>query len=150
MIIITLNPTRLDKLALKPISGINNVKSLPTNRGFQFQKDKPMTMHNYPLTKKTKYQIYGYKKDKLTGIKRPHWIKAEIATGKHLTPQAVGLDGFYDVQALSQVGLISPKKERSIDFSQIPESKMDKNDTFIYSKNIISNRGLIEQNVLRK
>ena len=142
----SLNPTRLDKAAKDLIQGINNVKHLPTNRGIQFQKEKPMTMHNYPLTRKTKYEIYGYKKDKLTGIKRPHWIKAELATGSNLTPQKVGLDGFYDVKALSQTGLISPKKEKNIDFSTIPDSSMDKNDTFIYSKNIISNRGYIEQN----
>ena len=142
----TLNPTRLDRLALNPISGINNTKVLPTNRGIQFQKEKPMTIHNYPLTKKTKYKIFGYKQDKLNGMKSPHWITAEIATGRNLTPEIVGLDGFYDVKALSQVGIISPKKERSIKFSDIPNSKMDKNDNFIYSKNIISDRGYIEQN----
>ena len=143
-------PSRLDKAAINPIQGINNLRKLPTNRGFQFQKEKPMTMHNYPLTKKTKYKIYGYRKDGIAGLKKPFWITAEIPTGKKLTPQSVGLDGFYTVTPISQSGLISPRKEKSIDFSDIPEMTMDKNDRFIYSKNTISNRGYIEQNVLRE
>lgn len=149
--IITLIPTKLDKLALNPIQGINNVKALPTNRGIQFQKAKPMTMHNYPLTKKTKYKIYGYKyRDKSNMIiKDPYWLTVEIATGKKLTPQSVGLDGFFDVKPISQTGVISPKKEKDIAFSDIPETTMDKNDKFIYSKNIINSRGYIQQDALR-
>ena len=109
-----------------------------------------MTIHNYPLTRKTTYKIYGYKKDKITGIKTPHWIKAELATGRNLTPQAVGLDGFYDVQPLTQTGVISPRKEKNINYSEVPNFTKDKKDTFIYSKDIINSRGYILQDVLRK
>jgi hypothetical protein len=107
-----------------------------------------MTMHNYPLSRKTKYKIFGYKKRGV--LKEPHWITVDLATGSNLTPQKVGLDGFYSVEPLSQTGLISPKKEKDKDFSHIPDFTRDKNDTFIYSKNIISDRGYIEKNVLRK
>jgi hypothetical protein len=109
-----------------------------------------MTMHNYPLTQKTRYKIRGYKKRGV--IKEPHWIEAEIATGRNLTPQSVGLDGFYEVIPLQQSGVISPRKEKSrgLELSDIPDFTTEKNDRFIYSKEIINNRGYIQQNVARK
>jgi hypothetical protein len=110
-----------------------------------------MTPYNYPLTQRTKYKIFGYKKDKYTGIRRPHWLKAELATGKALTPQTVGLDGFYNVEVISQAGVISPRKEKAKDFSEVPEEgEIDKNDRFIYPERVINNRGHLKQNVERE
>jgi len=68
-----------------------------------FEKTLPINRFNFPLTKFTDWKIYGYKKDPLTGIKRPYWLTKRIATGRPITPQLCGLDGFYDVKALNQV-----------------------------------------------
>jgi len=130
------------------ITGIKP-KIKPTNRGFQFQKDKPITPYNYPLSQKTKYKIYGYKKDFL-GMKTPYWLTAEIATGKQLNPQMVGLDGFFSVEVVGQVGLVSPRRERkeAKKYSSIPEDLLEE-DTFIYNENVINDRGNLHKNVSR-
>jgi len=68
-----------------------------------FEKEFPITKFNFPLTRYTDWKIYGYKKDPLTGIKRPYWLTKKVPTGKPLTPQACGLDGFYEVKPLNMV-----------------------------------------------
>lgn len=129
--------------------GVKNIKDIPTNRGLQFQKEKPLTPYNFPLTQNTTYKIFGYKKDHI-GIRRPHWVGTTIPTGRQLTPQMVGLDGFYSVKIIHQSGIVSPRKEQNKEFSVIPEIKEEENDTFIYSKNVINNRGYLKQNVARQ
>ena len=76
-------------------------KVRPTYNGGRFRKDKPLSEHNFPLSKTTHYQIYGYKKDK-SGIKRPYWMEKIVPTGRHLTPRMCDLDGFYDIKATKQ------------------------------------------------
>ena len=76
-------------------------KVRPTYNGGRFRKDKPLSEHNFPLSKTTHYQIYGYRKDK-SGIKRPYWMEKIVPTGRHLTPRMCGLDGFYDIKATKQ------------------------------------------------
>ena len=85
------------------ITGIKPIKNKPTFNSGGFNKELPLGPHNFPLTKYTDYRIYGYKKDKLTGIKRPEWVRYRGATGKPLYPKTVGLDGFYNVIPLNQV-----------------------------------------------
>jgi hypothetical protein len=68
-----------------------------------FDKELPITKHNFPLTTYTNWKIYGYKKDPLTGIKRPYWLDKRLPTGRPLTPKMCGLDGFYDVRSTNQV-----------------------------------------------
>ena len=68
-----------------------------------FEKTIPLGMHNFPLTKYTNWKIYGYKKDPFTGMKRPFWMNKKLPTGRELTPQMCGLDGFFDVKAINQV-----------------------------------------------
>ena len=75
-----------------------------TNRGFRpFNKALPLHPHNYPLSKITHWEICGYKKDPLTGIKRPYWITKDLPTGRELSPRLVGLDGFYNVKPTYQI-----------------------------------------------
>ena len=89
----------------KIITGVKPISLSPTYRNefFKFNKKKALGEHNYPLTKYTEWKIYGYKKDKLTGIRTPYWISKTLPTGRPLTPKLVGLDGFYTVQPLNQV-----------------------------------------------
>ncbi len=83
--------------------GINPIKNKPTFNSGGFNKELPLGMHNFPLTKYTDWRIYGYRKDPFTGIKRPHWLRKRHPTGKPLEPKDVGLDGFYHVIPLNQV-----------------------------------------------
>ena len=62
-----------------------------------------MGEHNFPLTKYTTWDIYGYIIDKNSGLKRPRWIKKVLPTGKPLTPRMVGMDGFFTVKPLNQI-----------------------------------------------
>ena len=96
------NLTRLNQI-LDTNNIIKGVKPKvrPTYNGGRFRKDKPLGEHNFPLSKTTHYQIYGYKKDR-SGIKRPYWLEKIIPTGRNLTPRSCGLDGFYDVKATKQ------------------------------------------------
>lgn len=134
------------------ITGVKNIKELPTNRGVQFQKRKPMTVWNHPLTRRTKYKIYGYKIDRSSGIRRPHWLKADFPTGRQITPEMLGLDGIYTIDVIGQVGVIAPSKEqKNSDYSKIPEDPYhEEKDTFIYSKELINNRGYLKQNERRE
>ena len=85
------------------VKGIKPIKSKPTLNSGSFDKTKPIGEHNFPLTKYTNWEIYGYKKDRLTGIKRPHWLNKVLPTGQSLTPQKVGLDGFFTVKPINQI-----------------------------------------------
>ena len=87
----------------KIITGINPIKNKPTFNSGGFNKKLPLGEHNFPLTKYVDYRIYGYKKDPLTGIKRPDWVRYRCPTGQSVTPKKVGLDGFYHVIPLNQV-----------------------------------------------
>ena len=59
---------------------------------------------NYPLSKYTDWEIYGYKwKDKYKVIKEPYWLTKRLPTGKEITPKMVGLDGFFDIKPKHQV-----------------------------------------------
>jgi hypothetical protein len=86
---------------------VKGVKSenRPTYREkpFIFDKSKPISEHNFPITKYTNWEIYGYRKDKLTGIKTPYWLNKVLPTGRPLTPQLVGLDGFFTVKPTEQI-----------------------------------------------
>ena len=86
----------------KIITGIKP-KERPTYNGGSFNPKKPLSEHNFPLTKYVWYQIYGYKKDPYTGIKRPYWMEKKVPTGTQLTPRMCGLDGFFDVKFQKQV-----------------------------------------------
>jgi len=86
------------------ITGIKPIKQRPyRDSDAAFNKDLPMGIHNFPLTKYTKWKIYGYKKDRFTGMKRPFWMEKTLPTGRQLTPQMCGLDGFFDVKSINQV-----------------------------------------------
>jgi len=63
----------------------------------------PLGEHNFPLTQRTHWQIYGYRKDPFTGIKRPYWMEKVLPTGKKLTPKMCGLDGFFTAKPTKQV-----------------------------------------------
>ena len=86
----------------KIITGIKS-KTPPTFNSGRFDKNQPLGEHNFPLTKYTVWNIYGYKKDKLTGLKKPFWLEKVLPTGKPLTPKLVGLDGFFTVQPKNQI-----------------------------------------------
>ena len=84
------------------ITGVKS-KIKPTfNDGF-FDKNKPLEEHNFPLTKYTDWQIYGYRKDPFTGIKRPYWLTKRLPTGRQVSPRMVGLDGFFTIKPKQQV-----------------------------------------------
>lgn len=68
-----------------------------------FQKNQPLGPHNFPLSKYVTMRIYGYKKDPLSGIKRPYWLTKKFVTGRPITPKQCDLDGFYDIQPINQV-----------------------------------------------
>jgi len=84
------------------ITGVKS-KTPPTfNDGF-FDKTKPLGEHNFPLTKYTDWDIYGYKKDPLTGIKRPYWLTKRFPTGRPINAKMCGLDGFFTIKPKQQV-----------------------------------------------
>ena len=89
----------------KIITGVNPIKIKPKygDKAFTFDKEIPLGRMNFPLTKYTDWDIYGYKKDPLTGIKRPYWMTKRLPTGRQLTPKMCGLDGFFDVKPKQQV-----------------------------------------------
>lgn len=68
-----------------------------------FNKEIPLGSMNYPLSKYTDWDVYGYKIDKLTGIKRPYWMTKRLPTGHQINPKICGLDGFFNVKAKNQV-----------------------------------------------
>ena len=83
------------------IQGVNPIKEKPKFSNYpemHFDKKLPIHAHNFPLTKWTIWEIYGYRKDPYTGIKRPHWVTKKLPTGKSIAPRDVGLDGFFDVK----------------------------------------------------
>jgi len=85
----------------KIIRGIKPIKEGPTfghDPHFIFDKKKPITPHNYPLSTYTDWHIYGYKKNKITGMKKPYWLTKRLPTGRELNPRMVGLDGFFDIK----------------------------------------------------
>ena len=86
------------------ITGIKpKVKPKHGDKAFTFDKTFPMGPHNFPLTKYTDYKIYGYKKDPLTGMKRPYWLTKRVPTGRKIMPKMCGLDGFFDIKPTNQV-----------------------------------------------
>lgn len=87
------------------IMGVKPIKNKPKygDKAFTFDKTIPLGSMNFPLTKYTDWNIYGYKKDPLTGIKRPYWLTKRVPTGRQLNPKMVGLDGFYNVKPTNQV-----------------------------------------------
>ena len=87
----------------KIIKGIKPIKNKPTYNQGRFNKNLPIEEHNFPLSKYTNWEIYGYKKDPVTGIKRPYWLNKVLPTGQSLTPKKVGLDGFFTVKPTNQI-----------------------------------------------
>jgi hypothetical protein len=83
------------------IRGVKSAKA--TYNDICFQKNKPLGPHNFPLSKFTTMRIFGYKKDRITGIKRPYWLDKTFPTGAEITPQKCGLDGFYDIKPVNQI-----------------------------------------------
>lgn len=83
--------------------GIKPIKNKPTFNSGGFIKALPLSPHNFPLTKYVDYRIFGYTRDKITGIRRPDWVRYRCPTGQSVTPKKVGLDGFYNVIPLNQV-----------------------------------------------
>lgn len=78
------------------IKGIKPIKTKPTDRGFKFDKTKPITPYNFPLSKFTNWKAFGYKKDRLTGIRRPYWITKTLPTGQPFVPdldEVIKVDG---------------------------------------------------------
>ena len=84
------------------ITGVKS-KIRPTFNDGRFNKKLPIGEHNFPLSKYTDWQIYGYRRDPFTGIKRPYWLTKRLPTGRQLNPKMVGLDGFFDVKPIKQV-----------------------------------------------
>ena len=62
-----------------------------------------MHPHNYPMSRTTHWEIYGYKKD-AAGIKKFYSITKDLPTGAELSPRLVGLDGFISVRPTYQKG----------------------------------------------
>jgi len=85
------------------ITGVKTIKDQATYRDGHFSKHKPLGPHNFPLSKYTTMQIYGYKKDPLTGIKRPYWLTKQFVTGREITPKMCGLDGFFEIKPINQI-----------------------------------------------
>lgn len=85
------------------ITGVKSKKERATFNDGHFQKNQPLGPHNFPLSKYTTMRIYGYKKDKLTGIKKPYWLDKTFVTGRQITPKMCGLDGFFDIRPINQV-----------------------------------------------
>ena len=87
------------------IKGVKPIKNKPKygDEAFAFDKTIPLGSMNFPLTKYTDWQIYGYKKDPFTGIKRPYWMTKRLPTGRQITTKMCGLDGFFDVKPKQQV-----------------------------------------------
>lgn len=100
------------------IKGINPIKDRPTNRGFNFNKDKIITPYNYPLSKYTIWKIHGYRKEGPAGIKKPYWITKTLPTGQPLLcPE---LDGMYSATPIFE-GMISPQEEQKKKLHFIPD-----------------------------
>ena len=116
-------------------------KVKPTNRAFDFQKEKPITPYNFPLSRTTTWKAFGYKKDS-AGIKRPHWIEKTLPTGHAFVPD---LDEVISVYPTQGGGIVSPQKEKKKEFSIIPED-IDNNDIFKYKNNLINDRGTLHKN----
>lgn len=95
------------------IKGIKLIKSKPDPREFLFDKSQPLSPFNFPLTKTTLYKIFGYRIDKVSGIKRPFWLKKRVPTGTPLRPQMCGLDGFFQVEPILEHPL-SPQEEKKL------------------------------------
>ena len=87
----------------KIITGVKPRKTPPTFRDGRFIKTEPLGEHNFPLSKYTDWDIYGYRKDPFTGMKRPYWLTKRLPTGRPLTARMVGLDGFFSVKPKKQV-----------------------------------------------
>jgi hypothetical protein len=85
------------------ITGVKSIKERATYRDGHFSKHKPLGPHNFPLSKYTTMRIYGNKKDKFTGIKRPYWLDKTFVTGRQITPKMCGLDGFFDIRPINQI-----------------------------------------------
>lgn len=85
------------------IKGVRPSKNnQPTYNGGRFDKTLPLGPHNTPISKYTKWKIYGYRKD-ITGMKTPYWLYKTLPTGVEITPKKCGLDGFFDVKACNQI-----------------------------------------------
>ena len=105
------------------ISGVKNIKARPTNRGFRFRKSEPVGAYNYPLTEYTTWTAFGYRIDKYSGIKRPHWIRETLPTGHSFKP-GEQLDEVVDVKAYQHGRMVSPQKEiKKKYYSVIPETQ---------------------------
>jgi hypothetical protein len=85
------------------ITGVKTKKNKATFNSGSFDKKLPLGEHNFPLTKYTTWSIYGYVKDRYTGLKRPRWETKVLPTGKPLRPRDVGMDGFFTVKPLNQI-----------------------------------------------
>lgn len=75
--------------------GIKPIKQKPDDKGFPFDKSKPIGAYNFPMSKFTNWKAFGYKKD-ASGIKRPYWIKKTLPTGVAFIPdldEVIKVDG---------------------------------------------------------
>ena len=87
------------------ITGMKPIKEKPkfaNNPDIHFDKTIPIHSHNFPLSKYTIWKIYGYRKDPITGMKKPYWLTKKLPTGKSISHRDVGLDGFYDIKTYQQ------------------------------------------------
>ena len=68
------------------IKGIKNIKKekQPINKGFEFDKELPITQHNFPLSKITEWYAFGYKI--INGKKVYDWITKRVPTGHPFIP----------------------------------------------------------------
>ena len=85
------------------IRGVKPIRIKPTFNDGSFRKELPIGEHNFPLTKYTTYKICGYKKDPLTGMKKPFWLTRKFPTGRPINAKMCGLDGFFTIKPINQV-----------------------------------------------
>lgn len=66
------------------LKGIKPIKERSTNRGFSFDKTKPIDAHNFPLSKVTEWYAFGYRL--VNGKKVYDWITKRLPTGRAFVP----------------------------------------------------------------
>lgn len=77
------------------LKGIKPIKQQPDDKGFPFDKTKPIGAYNFPMSKFTVWKAFGYKIDD-TGFKTPYWITKTLPTGVAFIPdldQVISVDG---------------------------------------------------------
>lgn len=66
------------------IKGINPIKQKPIERGNAFNKTQPINAYNFPMSKVTEWQAFGYRI--VHGKKVYDWITKRLPTGQAFVP----------------------------------------------------------------